>query len=162
VPEARQPAGEHLRLKNSVKAIVVEGGRLLVLKKKGVDRPFYVLPGGTQRPGETLADALVREVREEVGAAVKVGDLKHVRDYIARHHEFAREQAGLHRVEFWFECRLLERPGTVLQTEPDRRQVGVEWLAVQDLAACPLYPRALKDILLGERKDAPVYLGDVN
>lgn len=162
MPEVRQPESERLRLRNSVKAIIIEHAALLAVRKRGDGGVFYVLPGGTQRPGETLAEALVREVREEVGAAVEVGRLIHVRDYIAGHHEFARQEPGLHRVEFWFECRLLERPGATLQTEPDRRQVGIEWLALRDLAACPLYPRALKDILLGARKDAAVYLGDVN
>jgi len=162
VSEECQPEPARLRLRNSVKAIIVEDGRLLVLKKRGKGAAFYVLPGGTQKPGETLPDALVREVREEVGAAVEVGNLKHVRDYIARHHEFHAEHAGLHRVEFWFECRLLEKPGTAAQTHPDRRQVSVEWLELCKLAGFPLYPRALKAILVGERKDAPVYLGDVN
>ncbi len=162
MPGARERQGGQPYLRNSVKAIIVEEGRLLVIRKRRGRDEYFVLPGGAQRPGEALDDALVREVREEVGAAVEVRGLKHVRDYVASHHEFARQSAGLHQVEFWFECRLLERPGAVAQSEPDRRQVGVEWLALSDLAERPLYPRVLKDILAGIHRNPPVYLGDVN
>ena len=160
--KARPAEREDLYLRNSVKAIIVEGGRLLVVRKRRGRDEYCVLPGGAQRPGEKLADTLVREVREEVGATVQVGDLKHVRDYISSQHEFAGEDAGLHQVEFWFECRLLDRPGAVAQSEPDRRQIGVEWIALADLATCPLYRRTLVDILIGKHKNPPVYLGDVN
>lgn len=49
----------------SVAWLCLENGRLLAVRTAGRDA-FY-LPGGKPEPGETLAGALVREVREEVG-----------------------------------------------------------------------------------------------
>ncbi|WP_330253201.1 NUDIX domain-containing protein [Nocardia sp. NBC_00565] len=53
------------RTLTSVAWLCVENGRLLAVRTEGRDA-FY-LPGGKPEPGETLAGALVREVREEVG-----------------------------------------------------------------------------------------------
>ncbi|MEV6275042.1 NUDIX domain-containing protein [Nocardia sp. NPDC051832] len=53
------------RTLTSVAWLCVEDGRLLAVRTQGRDA-FY-LPGGKPEPGETLARALVREVREEVG-----------------------------------------------------------------------------------------------
>jgi putative acetyltransferase len=49
----------------SVGWLHVRDGRLLAVRTRGRDR-FY-LPGGKPEPGETDEEALVREVREELG-----------------------------------------------------------------------------------------------
>jgi 8-oxo-dGTP pyrophosphatase MutT (NUDIX family) len=49
----------------SVGWLYVRDGRLLAVRTRGRDR-FY-LPGGKPEPGETDEQALVREVREELG-----------------------------------------------------------------------------------------------
>jgi 8-oxo-dGTP diphosphatase len=43
-------------------------GRLLTVRARGRDRLY--LPGGKLEPGETAAQAVVREVREELGVAL--------------------------------------------------------------------------------------------
>ncbi|MHC4480325.1 MAG: NUDIX domain-containing protein, partial [Planctomycetota bacterium] len=149
-------------LRNAAKAIIVEDGRLLALKCRARAGLYYILPGGGQQPGETLVEALVREVREEVGAEVSVGGLAHVREYIARNHEFADQEPDVHSIEFCFECRLEGRPDVERQTAPDQTQIGFEWLELDRLASYPFWPRALIPILTGGRREAPVYLGDVN
>lgn len=61
----------------AVKAIIVDAqNRVLLLRKSNDDVRHagksgrYNLPGGKVEPGETIADALRREVREEVGLAL--------------------------------------------------------------------------------------------
>ena len=149
-------------VRTTTKAIIIEDGRLLTIRKCDAGDTFYVLPGGTQEYGETLPEALAREVQEETGALVEVGALRHVRDYVGAHHEFAQRQGDQHCVEFWFECRLLEPPGATAPAQPDGRQVGVEWLALDRLGEYALYPRALARMLAEQGQEPPVYLGDVN
>jgi 8-oxo-dGTP diphosphatase len=60
----------------AVGAVCVRDGRLLVIRRgHGVGVGLWSLPGGRVERGETLAEALRRELREETGLSVTVGAL---------------------------------------------------------------------------------------
>ena len=59
----------------SVGAVVVHDGRLLLIRRgRGVAAGLWSLPGGRVEFGETLAQAVAREVAEETGLDVTVGE----------------------------------------------------------------------------------------
>lgn len=150
-------------IRNSAKAIIIDGGCLLAIKQYDAEGDWYTLPGGGQHPGETLTDALRRECLEELGVGVEVGLLRHIREYIGANHEFATEDADAHQVEFMFECALLGDPFSAQPVLPDERQVGIAWLPLADLCSYRLYPLDLRPLLVhGVDPEASIYLGDVN
>jgi len=147
----------------SAKAIVVESGRILLVRNRDAGGDWYCLPGGGQAHGEAVGDALKRECLEEIGCQIVVGRVLFVRDYIAEHHEFALQDAGAHQVEIMFECHLA--PGSIPEVgdDPDGMQTGVAWVALATLARCRFYPRAVADLLAdGMPTEGAQYLGDVN
>lgn len=146
----------------SAKAIIIQDGKLLVTKNMDDQGVFYLLPGGGQQPGEPLPVALKRECREEISIEVEVGDLVLVRDYIGSNHEFARWDSDVHQLEVMFLCSLPEGQAPRNGAEPDSYQVSVEWLDMDCLDACRLYPKALKRYLKSPEARLPAYMGDVN
>jgi 8-oxo-dGTP pyrophosphatase MutT (NUDIX family) len=150
-------------IRSAPKAIIVENGRLLALKMRDAEGLWYILPGGGQHVGETLDEALKRECREELGVDVEVGQLRFVRDYIGKNHEFADEDSDAHQVECMFECRIIDAAGLGNGTDPDPGQVGVEWLPAETLEEYRLYPKALRPLIKHmDTEPLPIYMGDVN
>ncbi len=71
---APSPAG---RFRRSVTAAVIEeGGRVLVARRRKGDRceGRWEFPGGKVEPGETPEESLKRELHEEMGIDVAVGE----------------------------------------------------------------------------------------
>jgi ADP-ribose pyrophosphatase YjhB (NUDIX family) len=58
--------------------ILIQNGKVLLQKPESDDG--YAFPGGHVQLGETNADALIREFREELGVDVEVGSLKLVEE----------------------------------------------------------------------------------
>jgi mutator protein MutT len=56
-------------------AVIEADGRYLITRRtKGHLEGLWEFPGGKVRPGESLEEGLRREVREELGAEVRVGE----------------------------------------------------------------------------------------
>ena len=146
-------------LRYAAKAIFLEEGRLLCLRKRGDIGVYYVLPGGGQEPGELLKATLERECLEELGARVEPGRLRFVQEYVGRNHLFKDRHGGMHFVNLYFDCRLLERPLT-RPLSPDTGQEGLEWLPLERLAEAAFFPRVLAARLAAPAGDEPAYLGD--
>lgn len=151
------------RFRNSAKAVIIEDNRLLAIQHAGVSGPYHALPGGGQRPLETLEDALKRECMEELGVGVEAGDLLFIREYLGKNHEFAEKDGDVHQIEFFFRCRMVGELGEMVGTAPDKTQTGVSWLELDRLDHHQLYPKVLRDLLKTGTIGAKLaYLGDVN
>lgn len=146
-------------VRNSAKALIIRGGELLVLRHLDEDGTWYSLPGGGQKKGETLPQAVMRECMEELGASIRVGELRHIREYIGAHHEFAAHDSHVHQVEFVFACQLITEPSACGGSHPDGDQLGLAWLPLAELEEHRLYPAVFRTVL---RTGGALYLGDVN
>lgn len=151
------------RKRNSCKAVIVRGSSVLLTVNHDDMGDFYLLPGGGQKFGETLTEAVVREVLEETGWLVEPGDLVLSRDYIGASHEFAENEGDVHQTEMVFMAAPLRM--TDHEPVPDPWQTGMEWVESEKLAKARIYPSILREILPGlisGNYRGPVYLGDVN
>jgi mutator protein MutT len=58
-------------------ALIFRDGKLLITQRhaKAHLGGLWEFPGGKREPGETAEECLVREIREELGVAISVGEL---------------------------------------------------------------------------------------
>jgi len=85
---------------------------------------FWEFPGGKCDEGEALEACLVREIREELDAAVRVGA-----ELLAVTHEYPERIVELR----FFECALEGEPQPMLGQE-------MRWVRREDLASLPFPP----------------------
>jgi 8-oxo-dGTP diphosphatase len=111
-------------------AIIERDGRFLITKRqKGAHlEGFWEFPGGKCEAGETLADCLARELREELDAEVAVGE-----KVLTSMHAYPRWSVELH----FLTCVLIGEPAP---------QMGQQmlWAAREDLARLPFPPADLE------------------
>lgn len=111
----------------AVSAAIIRDGKVLVVRR--ARKPavsLYTLPGGVVEAGETLAEAITREVREETALAIEPVALAGHREVIVRD---AVGRAERHFVILSFAARWLTGE-PVLNEELD----DFRWLAPAELA----------------------------
>jgi len=106
----------------AVVGIICKDGKYLIQKRpsSGLLADLWEFPGGKREPGETLVEALRRELREELGVEVAAA-----RPLISVRHAYTRFRVRLHA----YECRLKADP----KPDPKRRR----WVSLRALRRYP-------------------------
>lgn len=61
-------------MKQRVRAIIIQGDKILLINRVKKDDDYWVFPGGGVDPGENKEQALIRECKEELGLDTRVKD----------------------------------------------------------------------------------------
>lgn len=118
-----------------VAAIVVDQGEVLLVSTLRHPEGPLVPPGGGLEDKETVAQAVVREVREEAGLAVQAGDL-------IAYRELWRED--WHGVELYLRAQLVGGREPEPGDEGEGRRC--RWVPVMELPQVPHYPERLGEL----------------
>lgn len=93
----------------AVSAAIIRDGRVLVARRaKGASTGMFTMPGGVVEAGETLHEALVREIAEETGIAIEPVALAGEREFISRDES---GRVSRHFVILCFACRWISGEG---------------------------------------------------
>ncbi|HOT35519.1 MAG TPA: 8-oxo-dGTP diphosphatase MutT [Candidatus Latescibacteria bacterium] len=125
-----------------VAAVIRRGGRVLVTQRNPDSHMggLWEFPGGKVEPGETHAEALKRELREELGVRAVVGE-----QITSIRHAYPDRTVHLHFYR------------TELRDGDKPRPIGcadIRWVTLDELAALPMPPAdaPLVCLLEGEPK----------
>jgi ADP-ribose pyrophosphatase YjhB (NUDIX family) len=137
-----------------VAALVLLDGSVVTVRHRAGSATYHLLPGGGVGWGETLADALVREVREETGLAVSVAQLLFVNDTI--------DPSGhRHVVNLTFRANAIG--GQITEKPEDARVEAVDLVAVEELEKLDFRPPMARELRRAIEGGAPQteYLGSL-
>lgn len=86
-----------------VGAVIFRGQDVLLIKRaKAPKEGQWSLPGGAQEAGETVEEALIREIREETGSEIAIGGFIEVVDFIERD-DGGRAKMHFTLLDYWAE-----------------------------------------------------------
>lgn len=116
-----------MKLFVATKAVIVEGGKILVLREakyeEGTNEGKWDVPGGRINPEEPVLDGLRREVMEESGLEVEVGEV------LAVHETFPNIKGeDCHIVRIYYQAKPLNSK-VILSLDHDK----YEWVCKADL-----------------------------
>ncbi|MGY2019892.1 NUDIX hydrolase [Nocardia gipuzkoensis] len=138
--DAAAPAANSLKV--AVSAFVQDAeGRILMIRRTDNDK--YSIPGGGMEVGETVADAVVREVTEETGILVRptvlLGVFSNPRHVVAYDDGEVRQEFSI--------CFKAEPVGGSLRTSFESK--SVRWVALDELPNLEIHPSIRERIQRG-------------
>jgi ADP-ribose pyrophosphatase YjhB (NUDIX family) len=139
-----------------VGGVAVSDGRVLL--HRTADEDFWSLPGGRLQVGETVTEALRREMREEIGADVEVGGLLWLVENFFDHRPLDdthdEVDAAHHEVGLYLGMRLPRHlqgvesfMGAELAGTPDEFALEFRWFPQADIAPMDVRPAGLRERL---------------
>ncbi|HEX9853798.1 MAG TPA: NUDIX domain-containing protein [Acidimicrobiia bacterium] len=140
-----------------VAGVAVHDGRVLFHRAAHDD--FWALPGGRVAAGETLAEALVREIQEEVGVEAVAGPLLWVIENFFDHPSLLRSPpagppVAHHEIGHYLQLTLPpplraagDFTGVEMRGTADEYVLEFSWFSVDELDGVDVRPRIVGDLL---------------
>jgi 8-oxo-dGTP pyrophosphatase MutT (NUDIX family) len=125
------------------RAIIVVDGK--VLCQRNVENDEYALPGGHIEKGETVRQALIRELKEETGMPIFVGKLTYINENF-----FEQDGEEVHEIGFYFLSSVIGDIPEKIESREDH--IDFRFIDLDDLADEKVYPHFLKTILPDDAK----------
>ncbi|MCK0119261.1 NUDIX domain-containing protein [Loktanella sp. F6476L] len=133
----------------AVRAVLVHDNRLLLVNAWGGGDDLWCAPGGGVEPHASLPDNLHREIMEETGLEVAIGEVCLVNEF----NDVARDY---HQVDVYFRCTL--RAGVLSDDwqDPEGIVTSRRWVTRAEMAKMQVKPDSLAAVAW-EDADARTY-----
>ncbi len=125
------------KIRNRACAVIVQDGKVLLVQHQKNEKHYWLFPGGGVEYGETLQEAVVRELKEETNLDVEAGDLIMVSESIPpdRHR---------HVINYYYEAKVI---GGNMKLGDDKYLFNVQWHPVESLPDLTIYPAVAPEIM---------------
>lgn len=113
----------------AVRALILHEDRLLLVNAyAGRRSDLWCAPGGGAQPGTSLPDNLIREIHEECGLTVSVGEPVLI-------NEFHDPASGFHQADVYFRCTIVGGTLSDAWRDPERVVHSRRFFSREELAS---------------------------
>jgi len=112
-------------------------GKILLAQHEKGGRRYWLLPGGGVEYGESIEEALKRELQEEAGLSIRVSDILWIVDSIPDDHH-------RHVINLIFSAEALS---DILNPHPDQVLRDVQWIDIARIPELEIFPDTKAEIL---------------
>ena len=134
--------------------LIIKNQQVLTMQYKYGGQEVYNLPGGNLELGEYLSDALARELQEELGIDIVIGEMILVG-------EIYFEDRKKHTLHILYEGEITA--GIPILNPKETSALAIKWLDINDLDAVNIYPnlsKSIKKYLAGKLNNK--YIGKID
>jgi len=129
-----------------VRAIITKDNKIILIKRVKPNETYWVFPGGGIEKGETKKQALIREIKEELGLDIEVKELLLERK---------SDKPGMEGItEYFFTADIVDGElgtGEGPEYKPNSNYEGgyeLEWVDITNLPQINLKPKEVKNLVV--------------
>ena len=128
-----------------VRAVIIQDNKVLTIRRTKPNETYWVIPGGGVEEKETNEEALIREIKEELGVDIKIDKLLLEID--------SKKPETINQKEYFYLCNIEGGEigsGQGPEYEEDSKYIGahdIERLNIKDLLDFDLRPDDIKDLI---------------
>lgn len=144
---------EKIRPRVRVAGILIENERILLIEHSKNDKKYWLVPGGGVDWGESTAESLIREYKEETNLDIEVESFLFLSETIAPDKE-------KHVINLYFKIRRKDASKENLKLGNEEMLTDLKFFEKEEIKNIKLYPNIKEQIikLLNKEEIAP-YLG---
>ena len=144
---------ETLRPRVRVAGILIENNKILLIEHLKKNKKYWLVPGGGVDWGESTAEALIREYKEETNLDITVEKFLFLSETIAN-------DKKKHVINLYFQIKIIKNSIYNMKLGDERNLTDLKFITKEEIENIKLYPNIKTQLiqLLNEEKIAP-YLG---
>mgnify|MGYP000960091486 FL=1 len=144
---------EKIRPRVRVAGILIEDDRILLIEHTKNNRKYWLVPGGGVDWGESAAEALIREFKEETSLDIEVEKFLFISETIA-------PDKQKHVINLYFKIKKAENSSNIMKLGEEEILTDLRFIPEDEIKNIRLYPNIKEKLIkLLNKENIEPYLG---
>ena len=144
---------EKIRPRVRVAGILIEDDRILLIEHTKNNRKYWLVPGGGVDWGESAAEALIREFKEETSLDIEVEKFLFISETIA-------PDKQKHVINLYFKIKKVENSSNIMKLGEEKILTDLRFIPEDEIKNIKLYPNIKEKLIkLLNKGNIEPYLG---
>ena len=144
---------EKIRPRVRVAGILIEDERILLIEHTKNNKKYWLVPGGGVDWGESAAEALIREFKEETSLDIEVEKFLFISETIA-------PDKQKHVINLYFKIKKAENSSNIMKLGEEEMLTDLRFIPEDEMKNIKLYPNIKEKLIkLLNKENIEPYLG---